>query len=50
MTKYLMIFSFAFSLILFSENTFAAHCSGGHKEIKETSETSEEDTKETTSN
>ena len=38
------------SLILFSENTFAAHCSGGHKEIKETSETSEEDTKETTSN
>ena len=50
MNKYLSALSFVFTVFLFAGNTYAAHCSGGHKEIKETSETSEEETKETKSN
>ena len=42
MNKYLIALTFVFTVFLFAGNTYAAHCSGGHKEIKETSETSEE--------
>ena len=53
MNKFLLALSFCISTLLFSNYSDAAHCSGGHKEIKETSdETSEttETTKETKSN
>ena len=53
MNKFLIALSFCISAFLFSNYSEAAHCSGGHKEIKETSdETTEtkETTKETKSN
>ena len=40
----------ALALISFTFNAHANHCSGGHKEIKETSETNTEETKESKSN
>ena len=47
MYKIIMSILFSASLFLFSDQTFANHCGGGHKEIKETKEeTSSEDTKE----
>ena len=50
MNKFLTALSFCISTLLFS-NYSNAHCSGGHKEIKETSdESSEENTKEATKN
>ena len=47
MSKIITSIIFSFSLLLFSDQTFANHCGGGHKEIKETKEeTTSEDTKE----
>ncbi len=40
----------ALTLISFTSNVYANHCSGGHKEIKETSETNTEESKESKSN
>ena len=50
MNKFLIALSFCISTFLFSNFSEAAHCSGGHKEIKETSEETSETTKETKSN
>ena len=50
MNKFLIALSFTLSLTFFSSDSFANHCSGGHKEIKETKETSSEDSKEAKSN
>ena len=36
MNKFLIALSFCISTLLFSNYSEAAHCSGGHKEIKET--------------
>ena len=50
MNKFLIALSFCISTLLFSNYSEAAHCSGGHKEIKETSDETSETTKETKSN
>ena len=50
MIKYLSLFLLSFSLIFSSSISVANHCSGGHKEIKDTKDSSEEDTKESKSN
>ena len=50
MKKFLIAISFCISIFLFSNYSEAAHCSGGHKEIKETSDETSETTKETKSN
>ena len=50
MNIFLIALSFCISTFLFSNFSEAAHCSGGHKEIKETSEETSETTKETKSN
>ena len=50
MFKYLSLFFLTFSLIFSSSISVANHCSGGHKEIKDTKDSSENDTKETKSN
>ncbi len=50
MKKLLLALSFCISTLLFSDYSEAAHCSGGHKEIKETSDETTETTKETKSN
>ena len=50
MNKFLIALSFCISTFLFSSYSDAAHCSGGHKEIKETSDETTETTKETKSN
>ena len=50
MNKFLIALSFTLSIIFISSNSYANHCSGGHKEIKETKETSSEDSKEAKSN
>ena len=50
MKKLLLALSFCISTFLFSDYSKATHCSGGHKEIKETSEETTETTKETKSN
>ena len=50
MNKFLIALSFCISTFLLSNYSEAAHCSGGHKEIKETSDETSETTKETKSN
>ena len=50
MFKYMSLFFLTFSLIFSSSISVANHCSGGHKEIKETSDETSETTKETKSN
>ena len=50
MHKLIIAFVFGISLFLFTNQSQANHCGGGHKEIKETSETTSEDTKEDKSN
>ena len=50
MTKYLSLLLLSFSLIFSSSISVANHCSGGHKEIKDTKDSSEEDTKKSKSN
>ncbi len=50
MFKYLFLFFLSFSLIFSSSISIANHCSGGHKEIKDTKDSSENDTKESKSN
>ena len=50
MSKFLIALSFCISTLLFSNYSEAAHCSGGHKEIKDTKDTSDDETKESKSN
>ena len=50
MLKYFSLFFLFISLIFTSGISVANHCSGGHKEIKDTKDSSEEDTKESKSN
>ena len=50
MLKSLSILSLSLFFSLVSVNAFANHCSGGHKEIKDTKETTSEDSKEASSN
>ena len=50
MHKLIIAFVFGTSLFFFTNQSQANHCGGGHKEIKETSETTSEDTKEDKSN
>ncbi len=47
MKKLLIIIFFCMSVFLFDNFAEANHCSGGHKEIKETKETDSQDSKET---
>lgn len=50
MKNLLVMLVISFSMIFVSGNSFANHCSGGHKEIKDTKDSSTEETKETKSN
>ena len=50
MKNLLVMLIISFSMIFVAGSSFANHCSGGHKEIKDTKDTSTEDTKETKSN
>lgn len=50
MFKYLSLFFLTFSLIFSSNISLANHCSGGHKEIKDTKDSSDDETKESKSN
>jgi len=50
MIKYLPLLFLSFSLIFSSSISVANHCSGGHKEIKDTKDSSGNDTKESKSN
>ena len=50
MKKILFLTLFALSTLTVSNTTLANHCSGGHKEIKDTKDTSTEESKETKSN
>ena len=50
MKKLLVMLTISFSMFFATGNSFANHCSGGHKEIKDTKDSSTEDTKETKSN
>ncbi len=50
MHKLITAFLFSFSLFVFADQSEANHCGGGHKEIKETKETTTEDSKEAKSN
>ena len=50
MSKILSILSLFLALCTFSVDVNANHCSGGHKEIKDTKDTSTEDTEEAKSN
>ena len=50
MNKFLIALSFCISTLLFSNYSEAAHCSGGHKEIKDTKDSSDDETKESKSN
>ena len=50
MFKYLSLFFLTFSLIFSSGISVANHCSGGHKEIKDTKDSSDDETKESKSN
>ena len=50
MLKIFSIFSLSLFLSLVSVDTHANHCSGGHKEIKDTKDTTSEDSKEASSN
>lgn len=50
MLKIFSIFSLSLFLSLVSVDTYANHCSGGHKEIKDTKDTTSEDSKEASSN
>ena len=50
MKKILLLTMFSFSILIYSNSTFANHCSGGHKEIKDTSDTSTDKEKDSKSN
>ena len=50
MHKLTIAFIFGLSLFFFTNPSQANHCGGGHKEIKETKETTSEDPKEDKSN
>ncbi len=50
MNKIFIALSFILSFFLFADHSNANHCSGGHKEIKETTDTSSEESKEAKSN
>ncbi len=50
MVKFLSLISLSLFFSLSSFDANANHCSGGHKEIKDTEDSSTEDSKETKSN
>ncbi len=50
MNKLIFTLTFTLSMFLFTNFSNANHCSGGHKEIKDTSDTSTEESKEAKSN
>lgn len=50
MKNLLVMLVISFSMTLFAESSSANHCSGGHKEIKDTKDTTSEDSKEASSN
>ena len=50
MLKYATFLIFTISLLVTSSQSFANHCSGGHKEIKDTKDTTTEDKKDSKSN
>ena len=50
MFKYLSLLFLSISLIFSSNISLANHCSGGHKEIKDTKDSSDDETKESKSN
>ena len=50
MKKILLLTMFSFSILIYSNSTFANHCSGGHKEIKDNQDSSSDESKETKSN
>ncbi len=50
MIKILTVISLSLMISFGSSNVYANHCSGGHKEIKDTKDTSSEESKETNSN
>jgi hypothetical protein len=47
MIKFLSLISLSFFLSLASYDLSANHCSGGHKEIKDSKDSSSDDTKQT---
>ena len=47
MIKFLSLISFSFFLSLASYDVSANHCSGGHKEIKDSKDSSSDDSKQT---
>ena len=47
MSKILSILSLLAALCTFSVDVNAAHCSGGHKEIKDSKDSSSDDSKQT---
>ena len=50
MNKIIITLSFVLSFFVLTDVSNAAHCSGGHKEVKETSETTSEESKKDKSN
>lgn len=50
MKNLLIMLTISFSMILVTGSSFANHCSGGHKEIKDSKDSSTEESKETKSN
>ena len=50
MIKFLSLVSLSLFFSLNSFDVSANHCSGGHKEIKDTKDTSDDETKESKSN
>ena len=50
MSKFTIYSILTLALLAFSFEADAAHCSGGHKEIKETSDTATEDSNEDKAN
>ena len=50
MSKFTIFTVLSLALLAFSFDANAAHCSGGHKEIKETSDTMTEDSNEDEAN
>ena len=50
MSKFTVYTVLSLAMLFFSFDTNANHCSGGHKEIKETSDTKTEDSNEDKAN
>ena len=50
MKNFLTIFFLSFLMVMTASDLYANHCSGGHKEIKDTKETTTDDSDEAKSN